>query len=190
MTIAGALTWAARQLGPSPSATVDARLLLQHVLHKPRTHLISHGDDELTEAQRGRYQELVIRAAQHEPVPYLTGSAPFYGLEFAVTPDVLIPRPETEFLVEAALNWAQSRTTLRVVDVGTGSGCIAVILARQLSAATIVAVDVSATALAIARQNAVRHGVGDTHHFYPGFSARTRRSAARPHCRQPPLHCR
>lgn len=168
MTIAGALAWAVRQLGLSPSATVDARLLLQHVLQIPYAHLISHGDDELTEAQHRRYQDLVIRAAQHEPVPYLTGSAPFYGLEFAVTPDVLIPRPETELLVEAALNWARSRTTLRVVDVGTGSGCIAITLARQLSAATIVAVDVSASALAIARQNAVRHGVAHRITFIKG----------------------
>lgn len=168
MTIAGALAWAARQLGPSPSATVDARLLLQHVLQKPRTHLIAHGDNELTEKQHTRYQKLVIRAAQHEPVPYLTGSAPFYGLEFAVTPDVLVPRPETELLVEAALKWAQSRTTLRVVDVGTGSGCIAITLARQLPAATIIAVDVSAAALAIARQNAVHHGVATLITFVQG----------------------
>jgi release factor glutamine methyltransferase len=101
-----------------------------------------------------------IRARQHEPVPYLTGSAPFYGLEFAVTPDVLIPRPETELLVEAALQLGAARTTdACIVDVGTGSGCIAVILARQLEHATIVAVDVSPTALDIARRNAARHGV-------------------------------
>lgn len=159
MTIAGALFWAAHQLGPVPSATIEARILLQHVLQQQQAYLIAHGDEELTPEQRARYEELVARAARREPVPYLIGRAPFFGLDFAVTPDVLIPRPETELLVEAALAWAESRAGLRVVDVGTGSGCIAITLARQLPAARIIAVDVSPAALSIARQNAALHGV-------------------------------
>ncbi len=95
------------------------------------------------------------------PVPYLTGIRAFYDLEFAVTPDVLIPRPETEHLIESALQWARGRRDWRLVDVGTGSGAIAVTLAVHLPEARVWAVDVSAAALDVARQNAIRHGVAD-----------------------------
>ncbi|MDT8307307.1 MAG: peptide chain release factor N(5)-glutamine methyltransferase [Anaerolineae bacterium] len=168
MTIAAALRWATRELGASAAATVDARLLLQHVLQQPRPYLVAHGDEELTPAQQASFEGLVARAAQREPVPYLIGSAPFYGLDFAVSPAVLIPRPETELLVEAALQWAASRSGLRVVDVGTGSGCIAVTLAKHLPGARIVATDVSAPALALAQENAARHGVAGQIAFVQG----------------------
>lgn len=159
MTIAGALSWATSRLGASATATIDARLLLQHVLQQPRPYLIAHGDELLTPELQASFVSLVARAARREPIPYLTGSAPFYGLDFAVTPAVLIPRPETELLVEAALQWAGARPALRVVDVGTGSGCIAVTLAKHLPGAEIVATDVSTEALNLARENAARHGV-------------------------------
>lgn len=170
MTIADALAWASNLLGPSPTATVDARLLLQHVLQRSRASLIAHGDEPLTPDQQARFEGLVERARRHEPVPYLTGSAPFYGRDFAVRPAVLIPRPETELLVEAALRWAQgqNRQRLAVVDVGTGSGCIAVTLARALPGARLFATDVSAGALAIARQNAATHGVEHRIDFLQG----------------------
>lgn len=168
MTIADALAWAGERLGPSPTANVDARLLLQHVLQRSRASLIAHGDEPLTPDQQARFKALVGRAAQREPVPYLVGSAPFFGLDFAVTPAVLIPRPETELLVEAAVQWAQRRPGLVAVDVGTGSGCIAVTLARELPGARILATDISAEALEVARQNALRHGVESRIEFFQG----------------------
>jgi release factor glutamine methyltransferase len=168
MTIADALDWAARELASAPTAAADARLLLQHVLQRPRSYLISHDEELLDAEQRAHFESLVSRARQQEPVPYLTGSAPFYGREFAVTPDVLIPRPETELLVEAALQWARPRPDACIVDVGTGSGCIAVTLARQLENATVIATDVSPAALDIARRNAARHGVAPRIHFREG----------------------
>lgn len=168
MTLADALAWAGDQLGPSPTAHVDARLLLQHVLHCSRAQLIAHGDALLTPDQQAHFEALVGRAARREPVPYLIGSAPFYGRDFAVTPAVLIPRPETELLVEAALQWAQGRAGLVVVDVGAGSGCIAVTLALALPGARIIATDISAEALAVARQNAKTHGVEGRIEFLRG----------------------
>jgi release factor glutamine methyltransferase len=136
---------------------LDARLLLQHVLRVAHSYLIAHNDVQLTEQQEKAYKSLLARASNKEPIPYLTGKAFFYGLELEVSPAVLIPRPETEELVERALTWVGSRRGLRVVDVGTGSGCIAVALSRYLAGASITAVDVSASALEVARQNASLH---------------------------------
>jgi release factor glutamine methyltransferase len=113
------------------------------------------------------YRQLIRRAKQKEPVPYLTGTAAFYGLDFQVSPAVLIPRPETEQLVEFALSWAKSKEQPQIVDVGTGSGCIAVSLSVNLPQALVSAVDVSAEALAVARKNAALH-VPDRVHFYEG----------------------
>jgi release factor glutamine methyltransferase len=114
----------------------------------------------LTSAQAAAYAQLLARAAADEPIPYLIGHAPFYGQEFAVSPAVLIPRPETEQLVDTAIGWARGRGALRVADVGTGSGCIAITLARHLPAVAVAAVDVSAAALAVARANAARLAPG------------------------------
>ena len=144
------------QLHRSPSPALDARLLLAHVLGRDHTYLVAHDDEALTAAQAAAYDQLLARAAADEPVPYLIGRAPFYGQEFVVSPAVLIPRPETEQLVEAALVWGRGRGPLRAVDVGTGSGCIAVTLARHWPEAAIVAVDMSAAALAVAQANAER----------------------------------
>ena len=140
----------------SVTPDLDARLLLEHVLQVNHSFLIAHAEENLTDEQTRQYRLLVHRAMQKEPIPYLTGRVTFYGLDLEVSPAVLIPRPETEQLVEHALSWAKSRKRLQIVDVGTGSGCIAVSLAVHLPQATIAAVDISAAALAVARRNASR----------------------------------
>ena len=169
MNIKTALAEGQAALSHSPTPAVDARLLLGHVLDANHTYLIAHSEQLLTPDQQTGYRALLQRASQQTPVPYLIGHAPFLDLDFVVTPDVLIPRPETELLVQAALNWAQTRPAARIVDVGTGSGCIAISLALRLPASSIIAaVDVSAAALAVARENAQRHGVEDRITFYQG----------------------
>jgi release factor glutamine methyltransferase len=157
MTIQEALRYGRSQLRhTSPTPDLDARLLLQHLLGQPHTYLIAHGERPLTPSQIQQYQSLLKRAQQSEPIPYMIGEAPFYGFTFRVTPDVLIPRPETEQLVEMVLAWAAPRGAMQIVDVGTGSGCIAVSLAHHLPQASVTAVDLSPTALAIAQENARR----------------------------------
>ncbi len=160
MNISQAWQHGRTQLPHSPTPKLDARLLLQHLLGVDHAALIAHGDDELTADQLTAYEALLRRAEQREPIPYLTGRAPFFDMELAVSPAVLIPRPETEQLVETAVAWANSRHSQHAVDVGTGSGCIAISLARRLPACQMTAVDLSADALAIARQNAGRYAPG------------------------------
>lgn len=161
MTIQEAWRYGRAQLTHvSSSPGLDARLLLQHVLTVTHSFLVAHADEPLTAVQEQRYRALIARAQRKEPVPYLTGSSNFYGLEFRVTPDVLIPRPESERLVELALEWAQGRSPLRIVDVGTGSGCIAVTLAVHLPQANVIAVDTSAAALSVAQHNVAQHAPG------------------------------
>lgn len=148
---------------------LNIELLLAHVLQKRRLDLYLQFERELDEATLARLRELVRRRAEGEPVQYVTGEAPFYGLTFAVNRHVLIPRPETELLVEAVLKRVTNhQSPITVVDVGTGSGCIAVTLAKQLPAAQIVAVDASGEALAVARANARRHGVEKNTRFLQG----------------------
>jgi release factor glutamine methyltransferase len=145
-----------------PSPTLAAELLLMHVLGAERAWLYAHLDDPLDAPAAERYRELVRRRAAGTPTQYLTGRQEFWGLEFEVTPDVLIPRPETEHVVEVALarlGEKRERGPLRVADVGTGTGCLAVALARELPAAQIFAGDISPPALAVARRNAARHGM-------------------------------
>lgn len=156
-TIGDALRLGRAQLSSSPSPVLDARLLLAHVLRRDHAYLVAHDDEPLDPQTAAGYEQLLARAAAGEPIPYLVGHAPFMGLDFAVSPSVLIPRPETEQLVETAVAWGEDRETVRIVDVGTGSGCIAVSLARGLPAAEVIAVDVSAGALAVAATNAARH---------------------------------
>ena len=149
-------------LADSPSPAPDARLLLSHVLERDHAYLVAHDDEPLSPDALTAFDALLLRAAAGEPIPYLLGHAPFMGLEFIVSPAVLIPRPETEQLVEFALAWARGREPLRAVDVGTGSGCIAVSLATRLTGA-VVAVDVSDAALAVAAANVARHAPGRVH---------------------------
>ncbi len=136
---------------------LDARLLLQHVCHCTHGELIAHPERELSAAERDRYEALLVRREAGEPLAYLLGTAFFYGLEFAVSPAVLIPRPDTEVLVDRALAEAKRFAVPRIVDLGTGSGIVAIMLARLCPLAQVAAVDLSADALAVARSNAERH---------------------------------
>jgi release factor glutamine methyltransferase len=156
MTIQEALAHGRSQLHQSPTPQVDARLLLQHLLDMSHSALIAHGTRPLTPPQQIQYTNWVARAAAQEPIPYIIGQAPFFDFDVIVTPDVLIPRPETEQLVELAINWANDKRPLTIVDVGTGSGCIPIALARKLPKASITAVDISTAALAVAQSNAER----------------------------------
>ena len=168
MIIQEALAFGRQQLTGSTNASLDARLLLEHVLKADHTFLVAHREEQLSAVQEKEFRLLIERAARQEPIPYLTGQTYFFGRLFQVNPAVLIPRPETEQLVECALRWAGQRETVHLVDVGTGSGCIAITLALELSAAIIEAVDISADALVVARENAAVHGVADRVRFCQG----------------------
>jgi release factor glutamine methyltransferase len=133
----------------------DAELLLAHALHRDRTWLFLHQDRELAPTDLATFQSFVDRRAAHEPLQYITGTQEFFGLPLQVTPATLIPRPETEHLVETVLAWAASQPPdLRILDVGTGTGTIALALASRLPSARIFAVDLSPEALEVARNNA------------------------------------
>lgn len=142
-----------------PSAALDADVLLAHVCGITKESLYAHLDAPLSVAEAGRYGDLVERRAAAEPVAYLRGWKEFFGLRFAVDPRVLIPRPETEVLVEAALAFMRGAGRVRVADVGTGSGAIAVALAVSEPRARVIATDASASALDVARENVRAHGV-------------------------------
>jgi release factor glutamine methyltransferase len=151
---------AALKDGPHPErARRDAELLLMHTLERSRAWLIAHAEEELSGSQAAAYTALVSLRRKGEPIQYITGEAEFYGLPFLVTRDVLIPRPETEHLVEKALELAGRVVSPRILDVGTGSGAIAVALAHKLPCAQIAAIDISSRALAVAEENAKRNGV-------------------------------
>jgi len=160
-----------------PSHTLAAEVLLLNVLGCDRTWLYTHAEDRMDAAASEKFFALIARRAAGEPTQYLTGRQEFWGLEFEVTPAVLIPRPETEHVVEVALErlgprglpmdmaTGEPNPTLQVADIGTGSGCLAVALAHELPHAVIFATDISAAALEVARRNAARHGVCDRIHF-------------------------
>jgi len=160
------LAWGGGELADAPAG--DARLLLQHVLQVNHAYLVAHDQDVLPAEQAKRFRQLIARAKAGEPVPYIIGQAPFFGRDFVVSPAVLIPRPETEELVQHALRWLDEHPGSRVVDVGTGSGCIAVTLAAERPGIEVAAVDISAEALIVARENARRHDVAHRVHFYQG----------------------
>ncbi|MGA8727533.1 MAG: peptide chain release factor N(5)-glutamine methyltransferase [Terracidiphilus sp.] len=168
--------------GPHPDrARRDAETLLLHLIGKNRAWLLAHREDDFAGCKAIGYAALLSRRQKGEPLQYITGETEFYGLPFRVTPDVLIPRPETEHLVEKVLELAanlgapslnrfafqrsesgqleSSRTNCRILDIGTGSGAIAIALAHALPYAQVTAADISASALAIAQQNAARNSV-------------------------------
>lgn len=149
----------ALQAGGVPEARREAGSLLSFVIGRDRTFLISHAEDPLDDTALDRFREAVARRAAGEPLQYITGAQDFYSREFRVTTAVLIPRPETELLVEAALQVIADLREPFICDVGTGSGCIAVTLLCERRDARAVAVDVSEAALSVAAQNASRHGV-------------------------------
>jgi release factor glutamine methyltransferase len=137
---------------------LDARALLRSALDVSDAHLVAHPGQSLTEQQRERYLAWIERRRAGEPVAYLIGEREFYSLAFRVTPAVLIPRPETELLVEAALEYLTPHAACRVLELATGSGCVAVAIAVHRPGTQMTATDVSAAALAVARENAARHG--------------------------------
>jgi release factor glutamine methyltransferase len=167
LTIADALREASEMLRESgvEEARREAGSLLSHVIGRDRTFLITHPDDVLTAAQRASYQTAVERRASGKPLQYVTGTQEFYGLDFEVGPDVLIPRPETELLVETALELLKDARSPLVCDVGTGSGCVAVALAHERADARAFALDISEPALAVAARNAERWRVADRINF-------------------------
>jgi release factor glutamine methyltransferase len=143
----------------STSASLDAQLLLAEVIQESRAHVIAHPEKSLTPAQITQYWTLIDRRANGEPVAYLLGRQPFYDREFVVTHAVLVPRPETEHLLEFALDFMKIHPQGTVADIGTGSGALAITLAAHYPQATVYATDISSEALAIARLNAEQHDV-------------------------------
>lgn len=160
-----------------PSHTLAAELLLMHALGRDRAWIYSHAEFTVSLSDGDRYLALIARRAAGEPTQYLTGKQEFWGLEFEVNPSVLIPRPETEHVIEVALQRLREREVvarysgetrradIRIADVGTGSGCIAIALAKELPAAEIFATDISQAALEVAKRNASRHGAADRIRF-------------------------
>ena len=161
MTLREALTRATSQLDASPHLRADAQrdavLLLLHLLGIPRSTLHADPQRLLTPDQQAAYESLILRRLTNEPIQYITGEQEFYGLALRVTPAVLIPRPETEHLVESVLAQLDPNASLQIVDVGTGSGAIAIALAHHLPQSNIIAIDNSPAALEIASANAARH---------------------------------
>lgn len=146
-----------RGLEFQPEAGLDAQVMLGHALGKPRAWVIAHPETLITPQQQRELTGLLARLAAGEPLPYLTGHWEFFGLDFLVTPAVLIPRPETELLVEEALHWLQAHPqAAQAADVGTGSGCIAISLARHCPRLRVLAVDRAWDALQVARKNTTR----------------------------------
>jgi release factor glutamine methyltransferase len=164
-TIGAALACGAAWLDGLPTTRRDAELLLMRALGCDRAYLLTHPEAGLTSDQAALYQDWLARRARHEPVQYIVGEQEFFGLKFGVTPDVLIPRPETEHLVEAALARVKRDAPVHIADVGTGSGAIAVALALALPKASVTALDISAAALAVARDNAELHKVSERIRF-------------------------
>ncbi len=141
---------------------IDAELLLLHVLGKPRSWLFGHDTDALDMGDVAAFEALVVRREAGEPVAYLTGRRGFWTLELAVTPATLIPRPETELLVERALERLPRDAAARIADLGTGSGVIALALAKERPRARVIATDASEAALTVARANAAENGIDNT----------------------------
>ncbi len=148
-------------LAQSGLVPIDAQVLLAHLLGRNRAWLVAHGDDALSRERLGTFLALARRRREGEPVAYLTGTREFWGLALQVSPAVLIPRPETETLVELALARLPQDRDLRVLDLGTGSGAIALAIAQERPRAAILATEVSADALEVARGNAQRLGIAN-----------------------------
>jgi len=173
-TIGRLLKWTTDHFEKNGSQTprLDAELLLAHARNCDRIELYTAFAEEASDETRAAFRELVLRRASGTPVAYLLGSREFYSLDFRVTPEVLIPRPETEFVVVELLDHAANHTKtdqpLRIADVGTGSGILAVCAAKHLPRGHVTAVDISAAALEVARQNATRHAVAERIEFIQG----------------------
>lgn len=170
VTLKDALTSAIQQLEANHvgSARLNAETLLMFTLARNRAYLYAHPEQELNAKDEGRYFELIAERARGKPSQYITGHQEFWGLDFIVTPAVLIPRPETEHVIETVLELAQRNTGCKLVDVGTGSGCIALALAKELPGAEIHALDISVEALEVAQANAARLELTSRVRFHQG----------------------
>lgn len=158
-TIRAALRAARLALAASASADLDAQTLLAHTLDVDRAFLFAHGETALADAEFAAFQSTIARRATGEPIATIIGFKGFYDIDLLVTPAVLIPRPETELLLEEALRLTQTCPSATVADIGTGSGALAVAFARQRPAAKVYATEISAEAMRVARANAERNGV-------------------------------
>lgn len=171
MTLIEAINHAASQLAAAgvSTARLDAEVLLRHAVNRDRAWLLAHMQEELADDHWKIFERAVERRGRREPLQYITGRQEFWGIEFMVTPDVLIPRPETELIIESAVRSVKDRNGPRlIIDLCTGSGCIAVSLAKELPQARILATDASSQAISVARGNARRHGVADRIRFFEG----------------------
>jgi len=162
-------------LALSGLAPLESKLLLAHVLGRERAWVAAHGDAPLDSAQARAYDTLVRRRAAGEPIAYITGRREFFGLDLEITPDVLIPRPETELLVEVAVRWLPAETPARVLDLGCGSGAVALAIARQRPSASVVGTDLSPQAIALARRNAERLAIANASFLESDWFARVPR---------------
>jgi release factor glutamine methyltransferase len=150
----------ARLASTSDTPALDASVLLAHVIEKPRTWVLAHPEFTTTTEQQTKLNDLISRLEHGEPFPYVLGHWEFFGLDLDVTPDVLIPRPETELLVEKAIAWQQESPVRRTVaDIGTGSGAIAIAIAVTVPDTKVIATDISDKALQVARRNAQKYHV-------------------------------
>ncbi len=170
MKVKQALEYGRRTLAASDieDSTLEAEVLLQHALDIDRVRLYLESGRELSAAEYDTFRKLLKRRLKGEPSAYITGHREFFGLDFYVDNRVLIPRPDTELLVETALELALARPVHLIADIGTGSGAVAVSLATRLTKTTIFAVDISVEALTVAAENARKHGVSDRIRFLPG----------------------
>ncbi len=169
-TIGGLLDWTARYLAKKGSEfpRLDTEVLLAHALGCRRIELYTRYEEPASEEARARFRDLVRRRVEGCPVAYLVSRKEFYGLEFEVSPAVLIPRPDSEFVVLECLRLAKALATPRVLDIGTGSGNLAVTVAQQHKGAQVTAVDLSPEAVAVATRNAARHSVAERVRFLLG----------------------
>jgi release factor glutamine methyltransferase len=161
-TLAATLTDAALRLeGSSDSPRLDAEVLLAHALRRERSHLHAHADAQLETEPAREFARLVAARMRGEPIAYLTGKREFWSLELQVTPDTLIPRPETELLVERVLTLIPTDAAVEILDLGTGSGAIALAIARERPRSRVTALDLSTKALQVARANAAAAGIAN-----------------------------
>lgn len=157
MKIQSALLWGAEQLQNSSSPRLDAEILLAMILQISRVQIMIHQELELTEEQWKEFQDLIEKRATGYPISYMTGTKEFYGREFSVQEEILIPRPETEHLIETVVKWGQTHKTQTVIDIGAGSGAIGITLGLEMPDVNVYATDISKAAVYMATENAKKH---------------------------------
>ncbi len=167
MIIKDAINWATKELIEYDSARLDADLLLAHILNKPAEYILAHDEEKLSFWQKWRYERMIAKRKKGIPVAYLTGHKEFYGYDLMVNKHTLVPRPDTELLVESVINYISMTNDqcpddqLLLLDVGTGCGCIPIAILNQFKELTAIATDISSSALRVAKYNAKRYGLLD-----------------------------